>query len=93
MSPHRIDRKDLEVRADIWALGTLLYEMVSGRICFEGINSGEIKSKILKCDYVSPQMYNNRISDDIELIIQKMVSNNPSDRFTKIRDLVYSIEH
>jgi serine/threonine protein kinase len=50
MSPEQVKGQEADRTSDIWAFGCLLYEMITGRAAFEGVNVGEILAAVLKTD-------------------------------------------
>ena len=48
MSPEQLEGKDADARADLWALGCVLYEMATGKRAFEGTSQASLIAAILK---------------------------------------------
>lgn len=80
MSPEQIDGKPVDGRADVWAMGVMLYEMLTGERPFEGDSPGAILGSILtkpptRLESISPQAA--AFSEAIHRAIEK----DPGDRF------------
>ncbi|RRB00091.1 serine/threonine-protein kinase [Larkinella rosea] len=78
--------------SDCWALGVLLYEMLTGQSPFGGSTLSEISRRIQKADYVAPQKLNPRLSKASERLIDKLLTVSPDRRFTA-RQVVEALRH
>ncbi len=72
---------------DIYALGAILYEMLTGRPPFEGTSAAEIERKSLTEDPVSPKKLNPKTPRDLETICLKCLQKNPGRRYGSAQDL------
>ncbi|MEE8399860.1 MAG: serine/threonine-protein kinase, partial [Desulfobacterales bacterium] len=87
MSPEQSDPDStVDYRTDIFSLGVVSYELLSGKRPFEGKTHSEILAKIAGSDPVALSQYNPDISPDLELIINKTMSKERSDRFNTARE-------
>ncbi|MDY6934077.1 MAG: serine/threonine-protein kinase [Spirochaetota bacterium] len=90
MSPEQItDTKNVDKRADIYSMGVVLYEMVTGKCPFPGNFTPEAITIIQKGDYTSPRKINPRISSVIQKVIKKAMHCKVKKRY---RDLQYIID-
>jgi len=92
MAPEQVLGKAADGRADLFALGAVLYEMVTGRRAFEGASAVETLNMILKAD---PPEFGGDIAACIppalERIIRHCLEKNPEDRFQSARDLAFAL--
>ena len=92
LSPEQIFAGKADAKSDLWALGILLYEMVTGALPFEATTLGTLTEKINQADYLSPSVLNQSIPQKIEIIIAKCLRKNPLERYQSAADLLYDVE-
>jgi eukaryotic-like serine/threonine-protein kinase len=87
MSPEQLQSEKIDPRSDIWAAGTVLYEMATGRRAFCERATAQLISAILHTSPERPQAINPRISPELERIILKCLEKEPEDRYQSAREL------
>jgi eukaryotic-like serine/threonine-protein kinase len=92
ISPEQIKAEPVDARGDIFALGVILYEMLSGQRPFRGDSAGEIMASILKEDPPDLSATNKTISPGLERLVRHCIEKKPERRFQSARDLVYDLE-
>ncbi len=81
MAPEQVKGKRGDARTDIYSLGAILYEMVTGSVPFEGANPFIIMNSRLSGDPVAPRKRNDKISPQVEEIILHAMARLPQDRY------------
>jgi serine/threonine-protein kinase len=88
MAPEQIkDSKNVDKRADIYSMGVMLYEMVTGKTPYPGNFSPETIVQIQKGKYKAPQKLNPHVHPVIRQIIKKTMHVKKSRRFQDINDV------
>ncbi len=82
MSPEQAEgRKDLDTRSDLWSCGTILYEMVTGRVPFYGESYNQVMAAILMKPYTPPRCIAADLEPGFERIIMKAMEKDPENRY------------
>ncbi|PYS61264.1 MAG: hypothetical protein DMF74_16720 [Acidobacteria bacterium] len=93
MSPEQARGLDVDSRTDIFSLGVLIYEMVTGRLPFEGSNTNEILASILSDNEPLPlARYAREVPAEFERIVSKALRKNRDERYQTIKDLLIDLK-
>jgi eukaryotic-like serine/threonine-protein kinase len=88
MSPEQMaSARDVDQRADIWAVGTVLYELVTGRVPFEAETMPQLCTLILHADPPSPRSIRANIPDGLEQVILHCLRKDRSQRYANVAEL------
>jgi eukaryotic-like serine/threonine-protein kinase len=93
ISPEQLKGMAADARSDIWALGVLLYEMVTGIVPFNADTFGDLYEKINAVSYKPPLTINQYLPREIETIISRCLKKNPADRYQTTQELLRDIDH
>ncbi|HEY1922065.1 MAG TPA: protein kinase [Tepidisphaeraceae bacterium] len=93
MAPEQVKGKRGDARTDIYSLGAILYEMVTGSVPFEGANPFIIMNSRLSGDPVAPRKRNEKISPQVEEIILHAMARLPQDRYATALEMKKELDH
>lgn len=94
MSPEQImDSRSVDNRADIYSMGVMLYEMLTGTKPFPAQISQENLQRIMKGKYISPRKIDKSIPPVISRMIKKMLKGNPDKRYKSIDSVIKIIRN
>jgi hypothetical protein len=92
MSPEQLQSsKNVDERTDIWALGVILYRLLTGKAPFGGTSPGEILSAILSEPPRSIRELRSDLPDELAAAIEKCLAKKPEQRFQNVDELSESI--
>lgn len=85
------DASRIDSRSDLYSLGVIFYELITGQLPFDGNHFTEIALAHLRSPVVSPQKIVPDLPDAIEGIIRKLLSKNPQNRFQTARQIAIDL--
>ncbi|MCZ7649448.1 MAG: serine/threonine protein kinase [Planctomycetota bacterium] len=85
-------QKDVDIRADIYALGATLYHMVTGQTPFSGDTPMAVMAKHLSEELTAPDEINPSLGDGCVSLIEKMMAKDREDRYATPGDAAYDME-
>ena len=92
MSPEQACGLQVDARTDIFSFGALLYEMVAGRLPFEGSNTNEILASILSDKEPLPlARYARVVPPELERIVEKALRKDREQRYQTIKDMLLDL--
>ncbi|HXJ86081.1 MAG TPA: protein kinase [Candidatus Binatia bacterium] len=92
MSPEQVRGESADARSDIFALGTVLYEMLSGNRAFHRDTTAETMTAILKEEPPELSTLSKPVSPAMERIVRRCLEKKPLQRFQSARDLAFNLE-
>ncbi len=91
MSPEQVRGLPVDARSDIFSLGSVLYEMVTGRRAFTGKTSADSMAAILKESPPEPVESGRTIPVALARVIARCLEKSPDERFHSARHLTYAL--
>ncbi len=92
MSPEQMRAQDVDARADIWSLGAILYELISGRCPFEGESLPVVCASVLSDVEAAPlASLAARVPEGLSAVVACCLRKNREDRFETVQELVAAL--
>src|SRR6185503_18378817 len=93
MSPEQALGRDVDQRSDIFSLGIVAYEMLTGRLPFTGAGSTEVIDQIVHLDPPAVARFNYSVPHELERIIRKALEKDPNYRYQAVREMYIDLRN
>jgi Tol biopolymer transport system component len=87
MSPEQVEGRPADTRADIWAFGTVLYEMVTGRRAFQGESRASVIAAILTSQLTPSRQAQPSAPSVLDWLIKRCLAKDPEERWQSADDI------
>jgi eukaryotic-like serine/threonine-protein kinase len=91
MAPEQIQGRDADARSDIFALGAVIYEMVTGRKAFQGGTQASVMAKILETDPPLPSTLASVSPPELDHVVMRCLAKEADDRWQSARDVLLEL--
>jgi serine/threonine-protein kinase len=92
MSPEQVRGLEVDARTDIFSFGVVLYEMIAGRVPFEGASFGDVISGILGTRPVPLARYAYEVPAELERIVSKALAKDRDQRYQTSKDMLIDLK-
>lgn len=92
MAPEQFRGETLDVRADIYAFGILLYELLFGKVPFSDVSLYGLARKHEQCEIAPPLEHQHDTPQALWTIVQRATKKQPSERFSSFAEVVQELE-
>ncbi len=93
ISPEQVKSNRSDGRSDLYAVGIMLYEMLTGELPFQGNNAFAVMNDRLLNDPVPPREHNPQISIELQEIIYRALERRPENRYASAREFVNDLRN
>jgi len=87
MAPEQVEGKPADARTDLWALGSILYEMLTGRRAFEGTSAASLITAIMSAEPPALALLQPLTPPALERLVKKCLAKPPDDRWDSAHDV------
>lgn len=93
ISPEQVKGNRGDGRSDVYAVGIMLYEMLTGKVPFTGNNAFVIMNDRLLNDPIPPRVANPEITEQLQEVLYRALERDPRNRYLTAQEFAYDLEH
>jgi serine/threonine-protein kinase len=93
ISPEQVKGKRGDGRSDVYAVGVMLYEMLTGKMPFTGNNPMQVMNDRLLNHPIPPTVLNPSISPQLQEVIYRALERDPKNRYAKASEFAHDLAH
>jgi eukaryotic-like serine/threonine-protein kinase len=91
MAPEQVEGKPADARTDLWALGAILYEMLTGKRAFEGASAASLIGNIMNAEPPPPSTLVPLTPPALDRLVRRCLAKDPDERWASARDVADEI--
>ncbi len=92
MSPEQATGRTVDHRSDIFSLGIVLYEMLTGASPFQGSDSTEVMYNVTSREAIAPSRINAEVPETLDLVLRKALAKDPEERYQDAYELAADLQ-
>jgi len=92
MAPEQIQGQATDHRADVFSLGVVLYEMLTGEKPFKGENVTMVTHRIVYDEFTAPEDYLGHLPEPVLEVLARALAKDPDDRFGSVREMAQALQ-
>lgn len=92
MAPEQMSDEGLDERTDVYAAGVLLYELLTGRVPFDGKSTAEVMSAVMRHSHTPISTWCPAASPGLTRLVERAMAQRPADRFASAREMRDAID-
>ena len=92
LSPEQAQGHPVDARADLYSIGVVLYELLTGRVPFDAESAVTIALKQVSEEPVPPSEFNPAVSDQLEDVVMRALQKDPAYRFADAEEFIVALE-
>jgi beta-lactam-binding protein with PASTA domain/predicted Ser/Thr protein kinase len=92
LSPEQAQGHPVDARSDLYSIGVVLYELLTGRVPFDAESAVTIALKQVSEEPVPPSHYNPAVSDQLEDVVMRALQKDPAFRFADAEEFIVALE-
>jgi predicted Ser/Thr protein kinase len=92
MAPEQIQGQATDHRADVFSLGVVLYEMLTGEKPFKGENVTMVTHRIVYDEFTAPEEYLGHLPEPVLEVLARALAKEPDERFPSVREMAQALQ-
>jgi len=93
MSPEQVQEKEVSFHTDIYSLGVVMYQMLTGKLPFRATSKASLLYQVVNIPAVPPSTFRREVPDELDRLVLRCLEKNPEARFQTWTDFSRELTH